>query len=140
MSSRVQSLACLGVFAALSAGCAVVTTDDSGAVRLPTGATLLESDRSSCEGAVALEDDFIRRSGRADLVIQRGGNATFELDADEDDDVEIDWTCVGAADTERDTVECPEATTYLRITRSNEDEFLFECYGDSDRAVTRARR
>lgn len=140
MSARVQSWACLAALATLGTGCAVVTTDDAGAVRLPTGAVLLESDRSSCAGAVALEDDFIRGSGRADLVIQRGGNATFELDADDDDEVEIDWTCVGAAETERDTVECPEDTSFLRITRSNEDEFLFECYGDSDRAVTRARR
>ena len=46
----------------------------------------------------------------------------------------MDWTCVGAADADRETIECPDDTSHVRITRgSTGDEFLLECYGDGDR-------
>lgn len=135
MPIRPQSLVYLTAFAVLGAGCATTTTTDRDArsARLPTGVTLLESDRNECAGSVAIDERLVAGSRRADLVVQRGQNAVFAIDADDDDDVEIDWTCVGAADTDEDTVECPDETSHVRITRaSTGNEFLFECYGDRD--------
>jgi hypothetical protein len=123
----------------LAAGCATTTTtDDDRSARLPTGVTLLESDRSECEGSVAIDESVVASARRADLVIQRGANATFEIDPD-DEDVEIEWTCVGANDTERNSAECPEETSHVRITRAaTGDELVLECYGDGD-SSSRAR-
>ena len=73
-------------------------------------------------------------------MIQRGQNAVIEIDEDfaDNDDVEIGWTCVGSADTDRNTAECPEETSHVRITRdATGDEFLLECYGDRDRTARR---
>jgi hypothetical protein len=136
MQIRPQSLVYLAAFSVLGAGCATITTTDEDArsARLPTGVTLLESDRNECAGSVAIDERLVAGSRRADLVVQRGQNAVFEIDADDDDDVEIDWTCVGAADTDEETVECPDETSHVRITRaSTGNEFLFECYGNRDR-------
>lgn len=131
---QMQTLA-ITALAALATGCAVTTRSDEDArsARLPTGVTLLESDRNDCEGPVTIDERYVENARRADLVVQRGQNATFEIDA-ADDDVEIEWTCVGASDTDRDSVECPERTSHVRITRaSTGGEFLFECFGDRDR-------
>src|SRR5918994_7414491 len=99
MQKRPQGWLVLTAFAVLGTGCAVTTTtDDDRSARLPTGVTLLESDRSECEGSVAIDESVVASARRADLVIQRGANATFEIDADDDEDVEIEWTCVGASD------------------------------------------
>lgn len=135
MQIRPQSLVFLAAFAVLSAGCATTTTtdEDARAARLPTGVTLLESDRSECAGSVAIDERLVSGARRADLVIQPGQNAVFEVDADDDDDVDIDWTCVGTSDTDEETVECPDQTSHVRVTRaSTGNEFLFECYGDRD--------
>jgi hypothetical protein len=143
MQMRPQGWLYLTAFAMLGAGCATSTTTDEDArtARLPTGVTLLESDRNECEGSVAIDESVVSSSRRADLVIQRGQNATFEIDADPDDDVDVEWTCVGAANAERETVECPEDTTHVRVTRaSTGDEFLLECYGDRDGSTTRRAR
>jgi hypothetical protein len=143
MQMRPQGWLCLTAFAVLGAGCAVTTTtDDDRAARLPTGITLLESDRSECEGSVAIDETVVANARRADLVIQRGANATFEVDGDADEDLEIEWTCVGANDTERNSAECPEETSHVRITRAaTGDELLLECYGDRDgSSSSRARR
>lgn len=143
MLTRPQGWLYLTTFAALAAGCATVTTDDDARdARLPTGVTLLDSDRNDCAGTVAIDERSIGSSRNEDLVIQRGQNATFEVEADEDDDVEIEWTCVGDADANRDSVQCPEETSHVRITRATTgSEFLFECYGDRDgSAARRARR
>jgi hypothetical protein len=142
MQMRRQGWLYLTAFAVLGAGCATVTTDeDARDARLPTGVTLLESDRNDCAGAIAIDESAIENAGRADLVIQRGQNATFEVDAVDDDDVEIEWTCVGAADTDRNSVECPEDTSHVRITRATTgSEFLLECYGDRDGSVSRRAR
>lgn len=143
MQTRPQGWFYLAAFAALGTGCATVTTDhDARSARLPTGVTLLASDRDDCAGAIAIDDRVIRSSARADLVVQRGQNATFEIDADDNDDIDIEWTCVGAADTDRSSVECPEETSHVRITRATTGgEFLLECYGDRDgSAARRARR
>jgi hypothetical protein len=136
MQLRPQSWIYLAAFTVLAAGCATTTSTDEDArsARLPTGVTLLESDRNECAGSVAIDERSIESARRADLVIQRGQNAVFEIDVDGNDDVEIDWTCVGTADTERETSECPDDTSHVRITRaSTGDEFLLECYGDNDR-------
>ena len=144
MQLRPQGWLYLTAFAVLGAGCATTTTTDEDArtARLPTGVTLLESDRNECEGAVAIDETAIAGSRRADLVIQHGQNATFEVDVDDEiDDVEIEWTCVGVADTDRNVAECPEETSHVRITRaSTGDEFLFECYGDVDGSASRRAR
>jgi hypothetical protein len=143
MQMRPQGWLYLTACAVLGAGCATTTTTDEDArsARLPTGVTLLESDRSECEGSVAIDESAVAGARRADLVIQRGQNAVIEIDADADDDVELDWTCVGAADTERNTLSCPDETSHVRVTRaSTGDEFLLECYGDRDGSTRRARR
>jgi hypothetical protein len=143
MQMRPQSWLLIAGVAVFGSGCAVTTTsdDDARTARLPTGVTLLESDRNECEGAVAIDESAIANSRRADLVVQRGQNATFEVDADGDRDVEIDWTCVGVADADTNTAECPEETTHVRITRaSTGDEFLLECYGDVDGSASRRAR
>jgi hypothetical protein len=125
----------VALLAVLGAGCATTTSndDDARSARLPTGVTLLESDRNECAGAVTIDETSVANARRADLVIQRGQNATFEVDADRDDDVEIEWTCVGSSDTDRESVECPEETSHVRVTRaSTGNDFLLECYGDRD--------
>lgn len=135
MHIRRQSWALVAACAVLGAGCASTTTTDRDArtARLPTGVTLLDSDRNECDGAVAIDERSIANARRSDLVIQPGQNATFEVEADGNDDVEIDWTCVGAAAADRETADCPDQTSYVRITRaSTGDEFLLECYGDRD--------
>jgi hypothetical protein len=119
---------------AFLAGCALTTTgpdEDSRAARLPTGVTLLESDQNECDGVVQIDEDSVQSAPRSDLVIQQGQNATFEIDEDED---EIGWSCVGESDSDEDTVDCPDATSHVRITRaSTGDDFLLECYGRRDR-------
>ena len=138
MPIRPQGWLYLTAFAVLGAGCATTTTDDDArTARLPTGVTLLESDRNECAGSVAIDESAVALGQRTDLVIQRGQNAIVEIADDAadgaDDDVEIEWTCVGEVDTDRDAVECPEETSHVRITReATGDEFLLECYGDRD--------
>jgi hypothetical protein len=143
MQLRPQSWIYLAAFAVFGAGCATTTTtdEDARAARLPTGVTLLESDRNECAGSVAIDESSIASARRSDLVIQRGQNAVFEIDVDDSDDVEIEWTCVGANATDRETAECPDDTDYVRITRaSTGNEFLLECYGDRDRDRRVSRR
>jgi hypothetical protein len=126
----------------LAAGCATTSENDQDArsARLPTGVTLLDSNREECAGSVAIDDSSVASARREDLVIARGQNATFEIDGDADEDVEIEWTCVGTANTERETVDCPEDTSWVRITRATDDDFLLECYGDTGSSTRRARR
>jgi hypothetical protein len=133
MQARPQGLVLLTAFVVLGTGCATVSTnnDDARTARLPTGITLLDSNREQCAGSVAIDESSISSSRRSDLVISRGQNAVFEVDENSDDEIEVSWTCVGAADTERERIECPDETSHVRITRgSTGDEFLLECYGD----------
>ena len=135
MQMRPQSWIYIAAFAVLGAGCVTTSTnEDSRSARLPTGVTLLDSDRNECAGSVTIDERSIASARRSDLVIQRGQNATFTIDADDRDDVEIDWTCVGSANADRETAECPDDTSHVRITReSTGNDFLLECYGDRDR-------
>jgi hypothetical protein len=135
MQMRPQGWLFLTAFAALGVGCATTTTgDDTRTARLPTGITLLASDRNQCAGSVAIDESTVADARRSDLVIERGQNAIIEVASDaDDDDVEIEWTCVGTVSTEREAVACPEDTSHVRITRaSTGDELLLECYGDRD--------
>jgi hypothetical protein len=143
MQTRPQGWLYLAACAVLAAGCASTSdkdAPDARSARLPTGVTLLDSNREDCAGSVAIDDSVIASARREDLVIQRGQSATFELDTKADDDVEIDWTCVGNAKTERAKVECPDDTSWVRVTRPAGDDFLLECYGDRGSATRRARR
>jgi hypothetical protein len=136
MQARPQGLVFLTAFVVLATGCATTGTnnDDAATARLPTGVTLLESNREQCEGSVAIDDRSIASARRSDLVIARGQNAVFEVEEDDNDDVEVGWTCVGAADADRERIECPDNTSHVRITRgSTGDEFLLECYGSGRR-------
>ena len=134
MQIRPQGWLYMTAFVVLGAGCAATVTDDNdaGSVRLPTGVTLLDSDRNECTGSVAIDESIVASAQRSDLVIERGQNVTFEVDADTDDDIEVGWTCVGSANTDRDVVECPEETSHVRITRGAGDDFVLECYGDRE--------
>ena len=143
MQNRPQGWLYLTAFAALGAGCAVTTTTErTRAARLPTGMTLLESDRSRMR---RVGDDRRKPRSRArdaaDLVIQRGQNATFEMDADADEDVEIGWTCVGSP---KRSATPPSVPTKRRTCASHAprrvNEFLLECYGDTDGSSSRRAR
>ena len=143
MSIRPQGWLCLAAVAAFASGCAVTSETDADArpVRLPTGVTLLDSDRNQCDGSVAIDERAVSNARRSDLVVQRGQSAIIEVDADDDDDLELGWTCVGSASAARNTAECPEDTSHVRITRdSTDNEFLLECYGDRDGSTTRRAR
>jgi hypothetical protein len=142
MHIRSQGWLYMAACAVLAAGCASTSdkdTQDARSVRLPTGVTLLDSNREDCAGSVAIDDSVIASARREDLVIARGQNATFELNTKGNDDVEIDWTCVGSSKTAREKIECPEDTSWVRITRAAGDDFLLECYGQGSTA-RRARR
>ena len=143
MSIRPQGWLCLAAVAAFASGCAVTSETDADArpVRLPTGVTLLDSDRNQCDGSVAIDERAVSNARRSDLVVQRGQSAIIEVDADDDDDLELGWTCVGSASAARNTAECPEDTSHVRITRdSTGDDFLIECYGNRGSSSSRARR
>jgi hypothetical protein len=135
MHARSQGLMFLTAFVVLGSGCVSTATsgDDARNARLPVGVTLLDTDRNQCQGTVAIDGRSIRSARSSDLVIQPGQNATFTVQADADDDVEVEWRCIGAAAAaaERETTDCPDQTSHVRITRElTGNEFLLECYGE----------
>ena len=127
---------CLSLLAPLAivAGCTVANSgldESSRDARLPTGVTLLESDREECEGVVELREGSVRTNDRArtndrtGLLVRQGQNATFEVD-----DEHIELTCVGESSTNSETIDCPTDTSHVRISRSTQgDDFVLECYG-----------
>jgi hypothetical protein len=145
MQTRPQVWLFLAAAAVLATGCVSpsrTTDEDARAARLPTGVTLLDSNREVCAGPVAIDDRVIA-GAREDLVVQRGENATFQIDTDDDENVEIRWTCVGDVTAEREAVRCPDETSHVRVTRATGNDFLLECYGDrgsSSSSSSRARR
>jgi hypothetical protein len=142
MQLRPQGWLYVAAAAAFASGCASpsrTTDEDARAARLPTGVTLLDSNREECAGPVAIDDSVIA-GAREDLVVQRGENATFEVDADADEDIAIRWTCVGSVSAERESVGCPEETSHVRVTRATGNDFLLECYGNRGSSSSRARR
>lgn len=116
----------MGALALLTvAGCAATSGTDPANARLPTGVTLLESDRNSCTGVVHVDERAV--SSSREVVVRAGENASFRVD---DDDIE--WTCIGEADADSERLQCPDRTTYVRITRpAAGNELLLECYGSS---------
>ncbi len=131
---------------ALLGGCAMNTPglgEQAGNAILPTGAGLLDSNQSECDGMVQVDPDTLEGTGTGlddvadiddmddvddEFVVESGQNATFELDEDGDDDV--GWTCVDEdGDSDSHTVNCPDGTDYVRVTRANDgDDVLFECF------------
>ncbi|HET7132146.1 MAG TPA: hypothetical protein VFJ95_07855 [Gammaproteobacteria bacterium] len=102
------------------AGCAATSTNDSGA-RLPTGVTLLRSEKDSCTGVVHVD----KGARNDEIVVKSGQNASFRVDSDR-----VGWTCIGESKAQSDRLNCPDRTSYVRITRpANDDDFLVECYG-----------
>ncbi len=120
-------LASVATFVAIG-GCATDTArvgSEPAAAQLPSGVTLLDSDRGQCNGAVEIGRQSVRGTGSADLVVREGQNATFQA-ADDD----ILWSCLNGVTAQRQRTQCPAATTYVRITRgATADNFLIECYG-----------
>ena len=114
---------CAATISAL-AGCATTSgSSDNATARLPTGVTLLESDQDRCAGVVHVDDGSVRNS--REVAIRPGQDAAFRVDRDR-----IEWTCIGESSTDSDEVDCPERTSYVRITRpAAGEEFLVECYG-----------
>jgi hypothetical protein len=112
------SAALVGVLAL--AGNAAFAQDD----RLPRGVTLLGADDTGCNGDLMLESG-VRGRDAATRRIRVGQYAVFEVQ-----DSNIGWMCLGERSTSSDTMECPDGTTHLRITRRGDDDVvLFECYG-----------
>jgi len=118
---------------AVTAGCASSGTsvnEGSRYARLPTGATLLDSHRATCGGTVEVDERTANGHNRGTgIVLKRGQNATFDYDPSDKDD-RIAWSCVGDVRTEPKSVDCPDATSHLRISRAAEgSDLLLECYG-----------
>jgi hypothetical protein len=108
-------------------GCTLASVgENADAARLPTGVTLLKSNDEKCAGTVQLDDESRSgRSGGPALLVREGENATLRVN----DDI-AGWTCVGDSSAQRESIECPQDTTHLRITRSAiGEDFLLECYG-----------
>jgi hypothetical protein len=106
----------VAVLPPLAAGCVVV--DESREDELPTGVTLLETEQGACSGALEFEGD-------SDVIFEVGEGGTFRV---EDDDIE--WRCLSDSSRSSGETECPDDTSYVRITRDEDDaEFTLECYG-----------
>ena len=124
-----QVLELVGVLtAATLASCMLGVSESARNARLPIGVTLLDSDQEQCAGAVQLEESISDRELRTGLVLERGENATFAIEGD--DEEEIEWTCVGESSSDSEAVDCPDETSHVRVTRAGTgDELLLECYG-----------
>jgi hypothetical protein len=109
-----RSAICVLLLAFL-AGC-VVTAERDG---LPTGVTLLDSEDAYCDGPIEIDAD-------PDVVIDQGESATVALD----DDDNVDWECQEGSDSDDGEFDCPDGTSYVRITREEDDaDFTVECFG-----------
>jgi hypothetical protein len=120
------------VVAALAAAAGCTTVDSGGGTaryaRLPTGLTLLDTDTGRCTGSVQVREEENGRTRESELVLQPGENATFAVDVADGD--ELEWSCVGDARSVSSEVDCPDATSHVRITRRAEGaDLALECYG-----------
>jgi hypothetical protein len=129
--SKGMSYTILAAALAAAAGC---TSLDSGGgqspryARLPTGLTLLDTDTGRCTGSVQVREEENGRTRESELVLRPGENATFTVDVDDGD--ELAWSCVGESRSESSEVDCPDATSHVRITRRVEGaDLALECYG-----------
>jgi hypothetical protein len=96
------------------AGCVVTSERDT----LPTGVTMLGSDAGYCDGPIEIDAD-------PDVTVDEGESITLAVDDDE-----IDWQCLAGSPQAGGELECPDGTSYVRITRQeDEEEFTLECFG-----------
>lgn len=94
--------------------------------RLPNGVTLLGADSTPCRNTLILEprDERVQRRDDEEARVREGQFVVLEVD-----DPNLGWTCLGDS-TRSDTMECPQDTTHVRISRSIDDDIvLFECFG-----------
>jgi hypothetical protein len=101
---------------------------------LPTGVTLLDTDTGRCAGSVQVREEQNGHVREQALVLAPGENATFPVDVRDGD--RLSWSCVGdtrSGDTRSVTsnrVDCPDATSHVRISRRAEgSDLTLECYG-----------
>jgi hypothetical protein len=108
-------------------------TDSARYARLPTGLTLLDTENGRCAGSVQIREERDGRTREQELLLKPGENATFAIDVSDGD--ELEWSCIGAARSESEDVDCPDATSHVRIMRRAEGDALsLECYGRRDRS------
>lgn len=121
------------VFAVLAAAAGCTTLDSGGGqtsryARLPTGVTLLDTDSGRCSGAVQVREEQGGRTRDSELLLKPGENATFAIDVSDGD--ELEWSCIGEERSVRSEVDCPDATSHVRITRRAEGaDLTLECFG-----------
>jgi hypothetical protein len=128
-----NSVCCTIVGAALItiAGCATGPgLQGSRYAPLPTGVTLLGKDSAHCAGAVQVREEQAGRTSDHELVLHPGEFATFTVHVAEGD--ELEWSCIGDTRSESTRIDCPDATSHVRIARRAEgegSELTLECYG-----------
>jgi hypothetical protein len=121
------------VLAILTAAAGCTTVGSGGGqspryARLPTGLTLLDTDSARCAGSVQVREEQAGRTHESELVLKPGENATFTVDVADGD--ELEWSCVGEERSVSSEVDCPDATSHVRITRRAEGaDLALECYG-----------
>jgi hypothetical protein len=128
MHKSVSYTIVLAAFAAI-AGCATSGTSTSSRyAQLPTGVTLLDTDTGRCAGAVQVREEQGGRTHDSELSLKPGENATFPVRVGDGD--RLEWSCIGETRSVSNHVECPDATSHVRITRRAEgDNLTLECYG-----------
>ena len=127
------------VVAALVAigGCATSghnATANARYAKLPTGVTLLNTDTGRCSGSVQVREEQSGHIREQQLVLAPGENATFPVDVRDGD--RLSWSCVGDTRTgdtrsvSSNRVDCPDATSHVRISRRAEgSDLTLECFG-----------
>jgi hypothetical protein len=129
MRSSVSYAALVAVLVT-AAGCATVDSGSQSSryARLPTGVTLLDTESGRCAGTVQVREERNGRTSDSELVLRPGENATFAVDVGDGDEVE--WSCVGEERSVSREIDCPDATSHVRITRRAEGaDLALECYG-----------
>ena len=114
------------------AGCAAYGpgVQNSRYAPLPTGVTLLGKDSAHCTGAVQVREEQGGRTQDQELVLRPGEFATFTVRVAEGD--ELEWSCIGDTRSVSTRIDCPDATSHVRIARRAEgegSELTLECYG-----------
>ncbi len=100
--------------------------EQAGTVQLPTGLTLLNSEKDQCAGNVQMDQSsVVAPKLSANLFVQPGEHGSFKV---QDDNVK--WACIQGNAPNVHTLNCPDKTQYVRLTRSEEGGgLLFECFG-----------
>ena len=132
-----MSLALIVAALVVVGGCATSghnATANARYAKLPTGVTLLNTDTGRCTGSVQVRAEQSGHVHERELVLAPGENATFPVDVRDGD--RLSWSCVGdtrSGDTRTvssNRVDCPEATSHVRISRRAEgSDLTLECFG-----------